>query len=173
MANTFIAIQTVTVGSGGVTSIDFTSIPQTYTDLMFVFSMRQDTDDRNVLVKLNNSSSSIYSGRYLMGANGTTYTGTDSNNTNFVVQTGTVPSPATGSVFGNCTISLPRYTDTSANKSIFYDTTTENAASGSAGSAIYTGVWASTAAINRVTLTPWASKFVQYSTITLYGIKNS
>ena len=34
MANTYVAIATVTVGSGGAASIDFTSIPATYTDLV-------------------------------------------------------------------------------------------------------------------------------------------
>jgi len=36
MANTLKKIQTVTVGSGGAASIEFTSIPQTYTDLKLV-----------------------------------------------------------------------------------------------------------------------------------------
>ena len=36
MATTFFKIASATVGSGGASSIDFTSIPQTYTDLVFV-----------------------------------------------------------------------------------------------------------------------------------------
>ena len=51
MANTFKKIQTVTVGSGGAASIDFTSIPQTYTDLKIVLSARTNranaTDEAN------------------------------------------------------------------------------------------------------------------------------
>jgi hypothetical protein len=34
MANTYEAIATVEVGSGGASTIDFTSIPSTYTDLV-------------------------------------------------------------------------------------------------------------------------------------------
>jgi hypothetical protein len=34
MANTYEAIATVTVGSGGAANIEFTSIPGTYTDLI-------------------------------------------------------------------------------------------------------------------------------------------
>lgn len=173
MANTFTAISTVTVGSGGTTSISFSSIPQTYSDLLVLFSLREDTDDRNVKLTFNSSSSSIYSGKYLMGSAGTNYTGTDTNNTYFTIVTGAVASPATVNTFGNSLLYIPRYTSTSYNKSIRIDTTNENADSGNSGCAIYAGVWASTSAISGITFTPWASKFVQYSTATLYGIKNS
>ena len=37
---TMVKLQTVTVGSGGASSIDFTNIPQTYTDLKIVLSAR-------------------------------------------------------------------------------------------------------------------------------------
>ena len=40
MPDTFIKIASVTVGSGGASSIDFTSIPSTYTDLVVVHSLR-------------------------------------------------------------------------------------------------------------------------------------
>jgi hypothetical protein len=42
MANTYEAIATVTVGSGGATDIEFTSIPGTYTDLLIKSSLRSD-----------------------------------------------------------------------------------------------------------------------------------
>lgn len=40
MANTYKKIATVTVGSGGTTSIQFTNIPNTYTDLVVMASLR-------------------------------------------------------------------------------------------------------------------------------------
>ena len=40
MATTFTKIASVTVGSGGASSIDFTSIPSTYTDLCVKLSTR-------------------------------------------------------------------------------------------------------------------------------------
>jgi hypothetical protein len=42
MALTYTAIKTVTVGSGGAANIDFTSIPQTYTDLVLKVSARMN-----------------------------------------------------------------------------------------------------------------------------------
>jgi hypothetical protein len=40
MANTYEAIATVEVGSGGAATIEFTSIPATYTDLVVKVSAR-------------------------------------------------------------------------------------------------------------------------------------
>jgi hypothetical protein len=40
MANTYEAIATVEVGSGGAADIEFTSIPATYTDLVLKLSAR-------------------------------------------------------------------------------------------------------------------------------------
>jgi hypothetical protein len=40
MANTYEIISSVTVGAGGAAYIEFTNIPQTYTDLNLVFSGR-------------------------------------------------------------------------------------------------------------------------------------
>lgn len=45
MANTYQIIQTVTVGAGGAASIDFSSIPQTYTDLKILLSGRTNAND--------------------------------------------------------------------------------------------------------------------------------
>ena len=41
MAVTFTQIASVTVGSGGAASIDFTSIPSTYTDLCIKTSIKE------------------------------------------------------------------------------------------------------------------------------------
>ena len=40
MATTYTLISSVTVGSGGAASIEFTSIPADYTDLLLKVSMR-------------------------------------------------------------------------------------------------------------------------------------
>jgi len=66
-------IQTVTVGSGGASSIDFTSIPQNFTDLQIVISARSTltgTNYEDVGIKFN-SSSSGYTERQIY-ANGST-----------------------------------------------------------------------------------------------------
>jgi hypothetical protein len=62
MANTYEAIATVEVGSGGAANIEFTSIPATYTDLKVVCSLRGTyagiTDDVNVYFNGTNTNRS-------------------------------------------------------------------------------------------------------------------
>ena len=68
MPNTFTLIASSTVGAGGASSIDFTSIPSTYTDLCLKVSARSTATDTNVnmYVKFNGSTSG-YSGRQKIG----------------------------------------------------------------------------------------------------------
>ena len=71
MANTFEKIATVNVGSGGATSIDFTSIPQTYTDLMIKGSIRTDRGtygvDETLLQFNGDTTAGNYNHRFLRG----------------------------------------------------------------------------------------------------------
>ena len=53
MANTYTLISSVTVGSGGASSIDFTSIPATYTDLCLVWSGRSAGSDVDTKITFN------------------------------------------------------------------------------------------------------------------------
>jgi len=66
MANTFVKIASVTVGAGGASSIDFTSIPGTYTDLKVVISARgsrSNSGSQTVSVRFNSDSGANYSRR--------------------------------------------------------------------------------------------------------------
>lgn len=164
MAATYKLIETITVGSGGAASIDFTSIPATYTDLIFYFSTRS-TDLQNLVIKFNNTSTT-YTVRHLDG-DGTSAT---SNNSNTAGRT--VLSTATASVFGNNAYYIPNYAG-STQKSYSVDCVTENN-----GTLAYTnftaGLWNGTSAINQVTFSIFSSgNFAQYSSASLYGISKS
>ena len=78
MANTYVAIATVTVGSGGAANITFSSIPQTYTDLLLSLSLRgaasQSFNDN--LIKFN-SSTANYTNRYIYGNGASAFTGSN------------------------------------------------------------------------------------------------
>ena len=170
MPNTFIKIASVTVGSGGASSIDFTSIPSTYTDLCVKLSVRTNragSVDDDVYIKLNGATTN-FTYRYLRG------NGTSVNSSNGSVGwVAAVPcANATASTFGNAEVYIPNYA--SANyKSISSDNVTENNATESY--ALFQAVlWSNTAAITSVGFTSGTSNnFVQYSTATLYGIKSS
>jgi hypothetical protein len=176
MANpTYTLIASNTVGSGGVSSITFSSIPATYTDLLLKISVR---DNHSA------TASEMY-----MGFNGNGYTSNTRNIRLFGDGSAVysdAPNPrgdfgisdsanATANTFTNTEIYIPNYT--SANyKSWSADSVSENNAGG-AGSAfafLNAGLWSSTSAINRLDLYAYPSySFVQYSTFYLYGINNS
>jgi hypothetical protein len=165
---TFIKIASVTVGSGGASTIDFTSIPATYTDLCLKLSLRTtfagvfDTG----FVSINNTNTGSYRGLYGTGA----AAGSESiASLRGLYITG---ATATGSTFSSNDVYLPNYT--SANlKSVSADSVTENNATTAIAllSAMLNG---STSTINQLTISSGnAVNLVQYSTATLYGIKNS
>jgi len=78
MANTYQAIATVTVGSGGAANITFSSIPQTYTDLCLFISARSEVAGNfsDEVIKLNNTTSS-YTNRYIYGNGSSAFGGSD------------------------------------------------------------------------------------------------
>jgi hypothetical protein len=171
MANTYVAIQTVTVGSGGSASMAFTSIPQTYTDLIVKVSARTDeaaADWSQSNITFNGSSTN-YTNRYLVGTGSAASSG--SVGTTFVYGGRGTGATATANTFGNSEVYIPNYT--SANyKSVSTDEVTENNAT-AALTFFNAGLWSNTAAITSLTITAQSCNFVQYSTATLYGIKNS
>ena len=168
MANTFVKIQTVTVGSGGAASIDFTSIPQTYTNLKIIISGRSTraTTDDDYIISFNSSTTGL-STRFLYGNGSATASSTAASG--FAGSTSAANS--TASVFGNAEIYIPNYTS-SSNKSYSVDTVTENNAT-LAYQNIVAGLWSNTAAITSINVKTNVGSFVQYSTATLYGIKSS
>jgi len=175
MANTFIKIASVSVGSGGAASMAFTSIPSTYTDLCLFISARsargQSSDNIDIFF---NGSTSNRSDLALRGSGTVAVSYTTSNG-----HIGYIPAASdTANVFGSASIYIPNYASSTNNKSLSNDVVMENNASGN-GSAFMTldaGLWSQTAAITSITLNTSSgvgSNFVEYSTATLYGIKNS
>ena len=99
-------IATTTVGSGGASSIAFTSIPQTYTDLLVVCSGRTDGSGNGINISFNGNTSD-YSNKTLQG-NGSAASsfGTYNRNAGMVTD-----SNQTASVFGSTLIYVPNYTN--------------------------------------------------------------
>jgi len=170
MANTFEAIATVTVESGGAANIDFTSIPATYTDLFLYISARseraQTQDGMNIKF---NSSTASFTGIYLAAIgsagpqSGTLTTGA-----------GSIPAAnATASTFSNHSIYIPNYASSNNNKSYSIDSARENNSSTVFQLDLIAGLWSNTAAITSIGFFNDNANFAQYSTATLYGIKNS
>ena len=168
MANTYKAIATVTVGSGGASSIEFTSIPSTYTDLIVKISTRDNRggSQNGYFISINGSTSN-FSAKQIQ-ADGS------STPASFGIARLIGYSPTTSgtaSTFSNSEFYFPNYAG-SNNKSISADAIQENNQT-TAYILVGAHLWSNTAAITSITFTPDTASFVQYSTATLYGIKNS
>jgi len=165
---TMTLIASSTVGSGGAASIDFTSIPSTYTDLCLKVSSRFSSTSGDVGIKLNTSSASF--SRKVLRGNGSTASSTGASD-NYIG--GTDISTYTASTFNNMEIYIPNYAG-STNKSISADSVSENNAT-EGWQFMVASLWSNTAAITGITLYDFSSgtNFVQFSTAYLYGIRNS
>jgi hypothetical protein len=168
MAVTHKLIQTLTAQVGSVASFDFTSIPGTYTDLKLVCSLRNASVDSVIGTVQFNGLSTNLSSRLLAGSGSAASSTTSASLIQFY---GSNPISYTSSVFGNVEIYVPNYAG-STNKSVSIDATNENNATASYMS-LTAGLWSSTAAITRVTVFCDAGNAAQYSSVSLYGIKNS
>jgi len=167
-----VAIQTVTVGSGGASSIEFTSIPQTYTDLQIVLSGRQSVaGGTNVNMKFNGSSSG-YTNRNIISAAGTVASESSVLGTSSI-KIGFIPENVnyTASTFSNQYVYIPNYAG-SNNKSVSTDNAMENNST-SVYFGLFAGLWSNSSAITSIALTCESGNFVQYSTATLYGVSNT
>jgi hypothetical protein len=173
MPTTFQEIASVTVGSGGASSIDFTSIPSTYTDIVIKLSCRigSSADRDGVLLTFNNNTSGYSFARMYGYDSG--LSGTDNASSQSSIAVGnTTANNATSNTFGNHEIYVTNYAGSTL-KSMSAEAIAENNSTSSWQATMTAGLWSNTAAINRVTLTPGSSSFIQNSTAILYGIKNS
>ena len=162
-------IETISVGSGGAASIEFTGIPQDGVDLVCLYSLRSETGgyDENLKVQFNSDTGSNYSRKKLAG-NGATL----SNNTNTGI--GYIPAVSNGSTstantFSSFQMTISNYTST-ANKSVSIDNVTENNAT-SAVQELTAGSYSTSSGITSIkVLHEGAGELGEYSTASLYKI---
>ena len=172
MANTYTLISSVTVGSGGASSIDFTSIPSTYTDLCVVLSTRlTSTGGATDTTWLNsiNSNTSSFTDRVLRGDGSSASSFVPSETPLYIGQSPT--ASGTANTFASHSVYIPNYTS-SNQKSISVDSIQENNLS-TAYMGFTAGLWAQTSAITSLSFTTNSGNFAQYSTAYLYGISNA
>ena len=171
MATTHYLISKQTVGSGGASSITFSNIPQTYTDLCLVVSPRTDRASiaTDYLKITFNSNTSSYSGIQLRGDGSTTGSGTFSGigATQYAGEINA--STSTTNTFSNVQIYIPNYTSSNY-KSYSVESAMENNATANYLT-LDAGLWSNTAAITSIAIAPGVgTNFVQYTTASLYGV---
>jgi hypothetical protein len=162
-------IETVTVGSGGASSIEFTSIPQDGVDLVIVVSGRSSRSSVIdwIGLQFNNLTTSIYNFVHLEGFSDSVSTQLSTAQTQIDYAFVSAATSTTNS-FGSAQWYVSNYTSSVA-KSVSIEAVAENNSSSYALN-IAAGLFNSTEAITIVELTPTNGNFVEHSTASLYKI---
>jgi hypothetical protein len=173
------SIATVTVGSGGQSTVEFTSIPSTYTHLQirYIGLTNRATfgiDDLNM--RLNSDTGSNYSSHRLYG-NGATAS-SDASGPSATSMVGISYSGTTVSSYpGTAVIDILDYANTSKAKTVrsLSGIDVNGLIGGVPGYMFFTsGAWYNTSAITSISLySSTSSNFQQYSQFALYGIKGA
>ena len=147
-------------------SIEFTSIPQSFTDLVVVMSLRSARTNavEGLLIAFNGSTAN-FTHRSLYG--------TLSSAASFSGSVGRVGvingDSSTSNTFANQSVYIPNYTGAS-NKSFSVDSASEDNST-SAWIELVAGLWSQTAAITSIRFTPdLGNNLLAGSTVSLYGI---
>ena len=177
----FESIATVTVGSGGASSIEFTSIPtSTYQHLQLrsIFSTNRATygqDDVNMQVGNGSvDTGSNYAWHHLTGDGAAASATAGTSATNILIG---ATSGASGgvSMFGAMVLDILDYASTSKYKTVraLRGIDTNGAVAGFAGFVgLSSGVWMSTSSVTAIKLLPrFGSNFAQHTTTALYGVR--
>jgi hypothetical protein len=164
-------INSVTVGSGGAANIEFTSIPQTYTDLIVKYSARYGGAGANTSRLTFNDNSSSYSWRACEGA-GSSPASASTSGIAYLYGGYVNGTSSTALTFTTNEIYIPNYTG-SNNKSLSSDFIAPNASTSAVYVIMLAQLWANTSAITSIKIIPETNSFVQYTTAYLYGISNA
>ena len=168
---TMTLIETITVGSGGAASIEFTGIPQDGKDLVLKTSIRctssESVDEARIYF---NNASSGYSSIYLNGngssASATTSEGSTSGSAGIYVFQNS--STSTSDTFSNLSLLISNYTSTT-DKSISTDSVTEQNGS-TAYQRLIASSFSSSSAINKLEISTYDGALAEHSTASLYTI---
>ena len=178
MPATYEPIATYTVTSGTPVSYTFTSIPQTYTDLILVsgYAGNYGSNDRSQIgIQVGNGSAdtgSNYSSTVLTG-NGTTVSSSrPATADQFSVSTFPL-GPSSSLQQANVIVHFINYTNTASYKSILTRNTQMNSDNNTPSTTTQVGTWRSTSAINTLKIKDLGNAYYFYagSFFTLYGIK--
>ena len=172
----FEAISSVTVGSGGAASIEFTSIPSTFAHLQVryvVRSARASNTRDNMALRVGNGSidtGSNYAYHFIQGLGASAGAGALASASYKLL--GYAPaSSATANVFGAGVVDILDYANTSKTKTSRALSGVDNNGDQYLGIDVSSGLWNSTSAIDSIRIYAFNANLVQHSTAALYGVK--
>ena len=159
MPKTYEPIATNTVSGAGTSTVTFSSIPSTYTDLVLI--MNAQNADLYALFRANGDSSALYSRTDLYGNGASAQSGRGSGENTWY------PSTSNTLSSGNAIFQVMNYSNTTTFKTVLARNNTTNAL---IAASVY--LYRSTSAITSLSFAvPAANNWLSGSTFTLYGIK--
>jgi hypothetical protein len=163
MPATYEAIATSTLGSNQ-SSVTFSSIPSTYTDLIIVVNAGASVATANGSIRFNGDTGNNYSQTFLRG-NGSTAA---SDRTSNFPQIQIDYYGFTTSITNMEIIQIQNYSNSTT-----YKTVLMRGDSADYGTKASVGLWRNTATITSLVILSNAYNFITGSTFTLYGIKSA
>jgi len=166
------SIATVTVGSGGSSSISFTSIPSTFTHLQIRYIARGTSSSagQDSLVRFNGDTGSNYSWHLLYGDGATVVANSSANATSMYIDALRAGGTA-ANIFTVGVVDILDYANTSKYKTIRTLSGDDINSSSFHMIGLWSGNWRSTSAISSITIFPDFQNYAEYTQFALYGIK--
>jgi hypothetical protein len=162
-------IETVTVGSGGAASIEFTGIPQDGVSLQVLLSSRDSYASLLATTRfiLNNDTTANYSFKALIGDGSAASSSNASGASDGIWASSSPAATSTANTFGSSSIYISNYTSSAA-KSISSEQVSENNGTTSF-QRLVAATYAGTSAITQIKINSPAT-FVEHSAASLYKI---
>lgn len=174
LAGNYESIASFTVPTGGLTSVTFSNIPQTYAHLQ-VRGIARNTShsgggaEQNLRMQFNGDTASNYSDHWIAG-DGSSASASNELTTSMMLAYGIIPMDTeTANSYGTFVTDLVDYANGSKYKTI--RSLIGKDTNGGGYIFLSSGNWRSTSAVTSLVLYPQAGSFAQYSSFALYGVK--
>jgi hypothetical protein len=159
----FESIATVSVGSGGASSVTFSSIPSTYTHLQ----IRCITRGGGSQIQFNSDTGANYTRHYVYGNGTSVQAGGGGGNSGMSI----IDYTSQTNTFGAAVVDILDYTSTNKYKTARSLTGFDTNGAVDQEIFLFGGMWLNTSAITTITIS--GGSIAQYSHFALYGIKGA
>lgn len=168
----FESIATVTVGSGGASSIEFTSIPSGFQHLQIRYLCRgvRSNVREDLTLQLNSDTASNYAYHRLLGL-GSSAAADASTSVGYGYTSMIAGANLTASIFGAGVVDILDYASTSKTKTVRTFGGVDGNGDTNVGVFVTSSLWNSTSAVTSVKLYGFNANLAQHSTAALYGVK--
>lgn len=167
---TYTPINTITITGSSTNQVDFTSIPQTYTDIVIVAYVRSLAAASSDIMNfwLNNDNTSLYGMSSITGDGSAAAASRETGIPFWRQGYGVVGNTATANYFGYSTIHLNNYTNTNGYRTALWRSGSDRGGTGYV--MLSTHVYKSQTAMSRATFSCNGGNFAAGTVFSLYGI---